>query len=166
MDGFLTNIAKFLSSDSPIEAWKFCNWLRFLWIWPFIPLMVISGKTTLKYVVISVLVISTMVLVVMYHKLRRTLIAKGIEKTELAAFTKGIGRSNAASIVVAVPVLLGTVFVLKWTLTSFGVWDSVDQVNLMTKLAGSYAMIALSGCIGWLLWGRRVYSKRVIGLTI
>ncbi len=166
VDGLLMAIGKLLKSDSPIAAWKFCNWMMLCWVWPFLPLMVIADKTLLGFVVISILVLGVTVLLVLYFKLRRSIVATGIARSHLDEISKGISRSFAASIVVAIPVLLGIFFALKWSLALLGIWDSIDQANLITKLTTSYAMIALSGYIGWLIWGRGVYGKRVISLTI
>ncbi|MCY3883390.1 MAG: hypothetical protein OXG24_00580 [Gammaproteobacteria bacterium] len=165
MEGLLSNIGKLLNSDSPIAAWKFSNWLLILWVWPFIPLMVIAGKSFFGFVVISIVVSIAIVLIVCFVLLRRTIIAKGILKSELDAISKTIGRAAVASALVAMLVLITLYFAIELSLKSLGIWDSVDQANIVTKFAVSYAMIVLPGYIGWKLSGRRVYSKRLSELS-
>ena len=152
-----------LKSDSPFEAWKFCNWLLYFWSPPFIAAIGISGRSLVSVVLLSVLGVGLIILSVFYYRLRRSLVSIGIAKSELIAYSKGLGRSLAASAFIALLVCVIVYFTVEVFAKNLGVWDTIGswEPNLIIQFVILMTVMSLFGVIGWLLWGRHVYSKHI-----
>jgi hypothetical protein len=125
--------------------------------------VVTEGSTTL--IIAGVLLVSLVVLGGAYRILRKALVSTGILRTKLDEIANAIVHAMVASVAVAVPLMLVLFFWIKWWSTQLGVWDTIDEVHVVSKFVVSLALIALLGYMGWLIWGRRVYSRRVSELN-
>lgn len=163
MNRLLTLIAKVLNSDSPIDTWKFFNWLLYLWSPPFIGAIAFSGRSLVSIVLLLVLGIGMIILSVFYYRLRRSLVSMGIPKSELVAYANGTGSSLAASALIAMLVCVVVYFAFEAIAKHLGVWETIGswEPNLIIQCVILMTVMSLFGLIGWLLWGRHVYSKHI-----
>ncbi|MXW53748.1 MAG: hypothetical protein F4X44_08260 [Gammaproteobacteria bacterium] len=143
--------------DSPVEAWKFWNWFLFLVL--FIPLV----NRGIDLAILSLVVVISLLLLGLSYGLRRQLASMCIPKSELDAYSKGLGRSLAAAAPIAFFACVIVFFAVEAFAEHLGVWDKIDdwESHFIVQYGILLTVLSLFGLIGWLLWGREGYRKHI-----
>lgn len=137
------------------------NWLPLILVWPFLVFFVLF-EPPFSWLTIGAIVVCATVICIAYYVLRNALVSKGAATSELDAISKGIKRSSAVTILIAVPIFAVTLVSISLLAGALGFRDTFDYgLHVTAQIAISLSVMAAAAFLGWRLKGRKVYEKYI-----
>ncbi len=160
MDKMVETLARRLNLNSVDEIWRFFGcWLFMLWVLPCVVLVALLDGIAL-IVVVGVAVIGLIKISLFSRIVRKHLVLRGAKKSQLDAISKVMGRAFAVTLIVAIPIMLAVFFAIEFSAKLIGVWDRIDEVNFLGRVATVLILFGLANYLGWVVWGKKVYNRR------